>query len=125
MPLVTWLVFDNITRAQQVTDQIGAFCKLVDGSNSFTWGPVYEDLDAVGGAKYAVEFNSTLVTSMNPVTPKTWTVEATLENNPKGVLANIGDPMLSAEDIGHLEEIEFDDFVEHDYSVPPEEGDPE
>jgi hypothetical protein len=124
MPLVTWLVFDNITRAQEVTDRIGVFCKLIDGSNSFNWGPVYEDLDAVGGAKFAVEFNATLTTSMSPVTSKIRSVAATLENNPKGVVAFIGDPLFSAEDLGHLEQIEFDNFVEHDYTVPPEE-DPE
>lgn len=117
MPLVTWLVFDNITRAQEITNRIGVWCKLCDGSPGFEWGPVYEDLDAVGGAQYAVEFNSTLCTSMSPVTPKLWNTDATIDNNPMAVVANNGDPLFTAEDLAHLTQIEFDNFTPHDYST--------
>jgi hypothetical protein len=121
MPQVTWLVFDNITRAQEVVDRIGVWCNLCDGSGpGWDWGPVYEDLDAEGGAKYAVEFNNTLMLGPGFTAPKVWNTAATLQNNPKGVVANNGDPLFWPEDMAHLELIEFDNFVEHDYT-PPEE----
>jgi hypothetical protein len=121
MPQVTWLVFDNITRAQEITDRIGVWVNLCDdGGPGWEWGPVYEDLDAQGGAKYAVEFNNTLMQAPGYTVPKIWNAAATLQNNPKGVVALVNDPLFTAEDLAHLELIEFDDFTEHDYT-PPEE----
>lgn len=124
--LVTWLVFDNITRAQEVVNRIGAWCGFCDGSGGVVWGPVYENLAAEGGAQYAVEFNNTLMQAPGYTEPKVWNCtltgnEVTPINNINHVVANDGDPLFTAEDLGHLAEIDFSLFSEHDYSPPPEE----
>jgi hypothetical protein len=123
MPLANWLVFDNLTPAQEAANRIGAFTQLCDGAGP-VWGPVYEDLDAEGGPKYAVEFNNTLMQAPGYTVPRTWSVAATPENNPYQIGALVGDPLFSESEMERRQQIELNNFVEHDYSTPPEE-DPE
>jgi hypothetical protein len=123
MALRNWFVYDNITRAQEMTNRIGAFVGLVDNSG-FSWGPVYENLSDPENPQYAVESDNTLFQS-DHITPRVWTVAAIPGdggNNPNNVAALEGDPLFTADDLTHHVEVQTSDFVEHDYSQDNQGG---
>ncbi len=99
-----WFVLADLASAQALTDRIGVFCRLCDRTCSWEWSPVYESI--VGPTRYVVPCDGT-------VRDRIWSVEATAENNPVGIVANVGSPLFSAGELALLAEVDLADFTEH------------
>lgn len=96
--IVTWLKPLTLAQATELTHRIGAFVKLCQGGYNFNWGPVYQNSE-LDPTDFAIEHNTTLMDPVHPYTSLKWTVAATALNNPHGIVAAVGDPLFTPEEL--------------------------
>ena len=115
---VTWFVFDNFIAAEELAHRIGTFVNIIDdGGPSWVWGPLYVKPNTTDPTVFVVQDDRTLRLGSVITNPtKTWTTAATFQNNPWHYMIAQGEPLLTAEDLAHLQTIDFNEFVE--YVIP-------
>lgn len=107
----TWFTLPDFASAQALTDRIGVFCRLCDGTRSWEWSRVYEK-PAGAPTQFAVPCDLT-------VRDRVWSVAATAQNNSAGIVAAAGAPLFRTGELALLTLVDVSQFVEH---ADPVEG---
>jgi len=110
--IVTWFKPASLEQATALTRKIGAFHKLCNGGFNFSWGPVYQNTE-VDPTDFGVEHAVDFMDSIHPYVSRKWTVAATAENNPHGVIAAVNDDLFTQEEIAFITIFDIEGWYEN------------
>jgi hypothetical protein len=110
--IVTWFKPATLQHATYLTHKIGAFNKLCQNAYNFSWTPVYQNTE-VDPTDFAIEHAEDFMDAVHPYISKKWTVAATAQNNPHGVIASIGDDLFTQEEIACITVFDVEGWYEN------------